>query len=173
MGLAPVLLILCLLNWKFLGRPIFFCQNRAGKYGAIFLLYKFRSMSLSDSNNSLSAYGHFIRRFSLDELPSLFNIIKGDINFVGPRPLLPEYNTRYTLKQLVRLSVKPGLTGLAQIKGRNNMTWSSKFRFDQLYVKRKSLSLDLYIIFKTAYICTMKAYLRPNQVKIPKRFDSC
>lgn len=140
-----------------LGRPIFFRQDRAGKDGKSFTLIKFRSMvsepdashrALSNEQR-LTTFGRFLRRTSLDELPELWNVLRGDMSLVGPRPLLPQYNERYSPEQARRLTVRPGLTGWAQINGRNNATWTRRFECDVWYVDNLSPALDLKILIKT------------------------
>lgn len=155
--LFPVLIIISSLNWLFLGNPILFVQERIGLLEKPFKLIKFRTMKhveddsgkLLPDEERLSEYGKFLRKLSLDELPSLLNVIKGDMSLVGPRPLLPEYIPFYTAEQRRRHTVKPGITGWAQINGRNSISWEEKFDLDIWYVKNKSLAVDIYIIFKT------------------------
>ena len=139
------------------GNP-FFTQERPGKNGKIFKLVKFKSMNNKRDENGellpdevrLTNYGRFIRNTSLDELPELINILKGDMAIVGPRPLLVRYLTRYNNTQARRHEVRPGLTGLAQVNGRNTISWEEKFRYDVEYVDKVSLLLDIKIILKTA-----------------------
>lgn len=155
--LSPVLLIVALLVKIKLGSPIIFKQNRPGKDEVIFSMYKFRTMTdAKDANGNylpdnvrLTKFGQLLRATSLDELPELWNILKGDMSFVGPRPLLVEYLPLYNENQRKRHSVRPGLTGLAQVKGRNAISWGEKFEYDCLYVSKYSFSLDLYIFFST------------------------
>lgn len=159
-GLSIVFLILILLIQVRLGRPIFFKQERAGLDGKSFTLYKFRSMTnernregklLTDAER-LSPLGIILRSTSLDELPSLLNIIKGQMSLVGPRPLDYTYLPYFTASEKVRHSVKPGLTGLAQIKGRNALSWEERFEYDLSYARKISFLLDLEIIMKTVSI---------------------
>ena len=140
------------------GRPILFRQERIGLHEREFTLLKFRSMapeqnaadgSLPDSAR-LTALGRLLRRTSLDELPQLWNVLKGDMSFVGPRPLLPEYLPRYSAFQRRRHGVKPGITGWAQVNGRNSLTWEQKFELDVWYVDHWSLALDARILWMTA-----------------------
>ena len=155
--LSPVLLIVALLVKIKLGSPIIFKQDRPGKDEVIFSMYKFRTMTdAKDANGNylpdnvrLTKFGQLLRATSLDELPELWNILKGDMSFVGPRPLLVEYLPLYNENQRKRHSVRPGLTGLAQVKGRNAISWGEKFKYDCLYVSKYSFSLDLYIFFST------------------------
>jgi sugar transferase EpsL len=138
----------------------FFIQKRAGLNGESFNLMKFRTMTdctdahgrLLDDHLRIHPLGNFIRMTSLDELPQLLNVIKGDMSIVGPRPLLPEYLPLYTPDQLKRHLVKPGITGLAQVNGRNLITWDSKFNYDKIYVENCSLGLDIKILFKTLMV---------------------
>ena len=152
MGLVAVMVLLRL------GKPVIFKQLRPGKDNLLFILYKFRTMSEEyDSSGRLlpdglriSTFGRFLRKLSLDELPELFNVLKGDMSLVGPRPLLMEYLDRYTREQARRHEVKPGITGWAQVNGRNAITWEEKFKYDVWYVDNWSLWLDLKILFLTA-----------------------
>jgi lipopolysaccharide/colanic/teichoic acid biosynthesis glycosyltransferase len=140
-----------------MGRPIFFKQIRPGLRGNPFLIYKFRTMlDLRDENGNLlpdekrlTKIGKFLRNTSLDELPELWNVLKGDMSLVGPRPLLMEYLGRYTPEQARRHNVKPGITGWAQINGRNAISWDEKFKLDVWYVDNWNIFLDLKIIFIT------------------------
>ena len=134
-----------------MGRPVFYLQDRAGLRGKIFRVVKFRTMRIGDDGDAvrLTRFGHILRNFSLDELPQLWNIMKGDMNFVGPRPLLPEYLSLYSKRQARRHEVKPGITGWAQVNGRNAISWEQKLEFDVWYVENRSLALDCRIILKT------------------------
>ena len=156
--LSPLLLILIIAGMVKMGGNPFFTQERPGKDGKIFKLVKFKSMNNKRDENGellpdevrLTNYGRFIRNTSLDELPELINILKGDMAIVGPRPLLVRYLTRYNATQARRHEVRPGLTGLAQVNGRNAISWEEKFRYDVEYVDKVSLLLDIKIILKTA-----------------------
>jgi sugar transferase EpsL len=130
-----------------MGRPIFFTQPRPGLHGKIFKLYKLRTMS----DGVETPLGRVLRLLSLDELPSFLNILKGDMSLVGPRPLLVQYLERYTSEQIRRHEVLPGLTGLAQVSGRNLLTWDQKFKLDLDYVQNQSLRLDIWILFQTVF----------------------
>lgn len=155
--LSPVLMILFLLCRVILGSPVIFQQERPGLNGEIFMMYKFRSMTdakdekgnLLPDEKRLTRFGLFMRRTSLDELPELFNILKGDMSFVGPRPLLVRYLDRYTPEQARRHEVRPGLTGWAQVNGRNAISWEEKFKLDVWYVDHWTFGLDLKILFMT------------------------
>ena len=155
--LSPVLLLLTVIGAFLMGGNPFFTQERPGKDGKIFKLVKFKSMNnkrdergeLLPDEKRLTSYGQFIRNTSLDELPELINILKGDMAIVGPRPLLVRYLTRYNKTQARRHEVRPGLTGLAQVNGRNAISWEEKFRYDVEYVDNLSLMLDIKIILMT------------------------
>ncbi|MEK3738277.1 MULTISPECIES: sugar transferase [Paenibacillus] len=137
--------------------PVLFRQKRPGKMGKIFTVYKFRTMSLeTDQDGNLlpdilrmTRVGSFLRKCSIDELPQLFNILKGDMSFIGPRPLLVQYLKHYTPEQNRRHDVVPGISGWAQVNGRNTISWEEKFQYDVWYVDHISLSLDTKIVFKT------------------------
>ncbi|MGO0057139.1 sugar transferase [Streptococcus suis] len=155
--LSPVILIVAILVRLKLGTPIFFTQERPGKDEKIFKMYKFRTMTDEQDANGqllpdsvrLTSFGKFLRSTSLDELPELWNILKGDMSIVGPRPLLVEYLPLYNAHQKKRHAVRPGLTGLAQVNGRNAISWESKFNYDVRYVETQSFGLDCQIIFQT------------------------
>lgn len=155
--LSPILVLIALLVRTKLGRPVLFKQIRPGLYGKPFILYKFRTMTDKQDENGdllpdegrLTSLGQFLRKTSMDELPGLFNVIKGDMSIVGPRPLLVEYLDRYTPEQARRHDVKPGITGWAQVNGRNSISWEEKFKLDVWYVDNWSLRLDLKIVLMT------------------------
>lgn len=157
--LIPVYAALYIIVWKKMGRPVFFTQERPGKDGKIFKMYKFRTMTNEKDENGkllpdekrLNKFGRFLRSTSLDELPELFNILKGDMSIVGPRPLLVSYLPLYNKKQRHRHDVRPGLTGLAQVKGRNVISWEERFDFDVQYVQELSFLLDVKIILMTVW----------------------
>lgn len=153
----PIFLIIMLLNITNLGTPIFFKQSRPGLHGKIFNIYKFRTMTNEFDNNGnllpdenrLNKFGKFLRSTSLDELPSLWNVLNGNMSLVGPRPLLIEYLPLYSQKQSRRHEVKPGITGWAQVNGRNKVNWNEKFEMDVWYVDNQSLFLDIKILWLT------------------------
>jgi lipopolysaccharide/colanic/teichoic acid biosynthesis glycosyltransferase len=155
--LSPLLGLLALAVWRAHGRPLLFRQARPGYGGRIFHIYKFRSMTnardaegaLLPDAERLTRLGRFLRAASLDELPELFNILRGEMSLVGPRPLLPQYLERYSPEQARRHAVLPGITGWAQINGRNAITWQEKFRLDVWYVDHWSFWLDLKILLLT------------------------
>jgi sugar transferase EpsL len=140
-----------------LGKPIVFTQPRPGKNGKVFNVYKFRSMTderdeqgeLLSDDLRLTKFGQLLRKLSLDELPQLFNVLKGDMSFVGPRPLLVEYLPLYNERQARRHEVRPGITGWAQVNGRNAISWEQKFEYDVWYVENQSILLDLKILILT------------------------
>ena len=156
--LSPLMLISCILIKMNKDGPILFKQKRPGKNGKIFTVYKFRTMSvhthdkdgreLSDFER-ISKIGNLLRKTSVDELPQLINILKGDMSFIGPRPLLTEYLDLYTPEQMRRHDVAPGISGWAQVNGRNTLTWEQKFEHDVYYVDNMSFSLDVKIFIKT------------------------
>ena len=160
---SPLLIILAILVRVKLGGPVIFKQERPGLNGKVFKLYKFRTMTdakdengnLLDDEYILTSFGKKLRSTSLDELPELYNILKGDMSIVGPRPLLVKYLPLYNDEQKRRHDVRPGLTGLAQVSGRNAITWTEKFNKDIEYVDNVSLGLDISIFFKTIY-CVLK-----------------
>jgi sugar transferase EpsL len=154
---SPLMIIIgCLVRWK-LGSPVFFKQMRPGLHGKPFYFYKFRTMTnQTDSNGRLlsdaerlTSVGLFLRKYSLDELLQLFNVLKGDLSLVGPRPLLMDYLPLYNAEQARRHEVKPGITGWAQVNGRNAISWEEKFVLDVWYVDNYSFLLDIKIIFIT------------------------
>ncbi|MGY5851057.1 sugar transferase [Salegentibacter sp. F14] len=151
--LVPITLLLVLANN---GKPFFF-QKRPGKHGQIFSIIKFKTMTdqkdsqgnLLPDSDRLTGIGKFVRKTSIDEIPQLLNVLKGDMSIIGPRPLLPEYLDLYTQRQNKRHEVKPGITGWAQVNGRNAISWTKKFEYDVWYVENQSFWLDLKIFFKT------------------------
>jgi lipopolysaccharide/colanic/teichoic acid biosynthesis glycosyltransferase len=132
--------------------PVLFYQQRIGYQNKPFLIYKFRTLKVDSSHklqNRRFPFGNFLRRTSIDELPQLWNVLKGDMSLIGPRPLPIEYLNRFSSEQLRRHNVRPGITGLAQVNGRNSLTWEEKFKFDIYYVNNVSLLLDFQILMKT------------------------
>jgi len=159
-----------------LGRPVLFRQQRPGLHGVPFELVKFRTMRPVDSRRDwtddasrLTPFGAWLRASSLDELPTLWNVIRGDMSLVGPRPLLMVYLERYSLEQRRRHEVKPGLTGLAQVSGRNAISWEDKFALDVRYVDTRSLRLDVRILFLTLRSVVRREGIAPvGQVAMPE-----
>ncbi|WP_347351504.1 sugar transferase [Intrasporangium sp.] len=152
---APIQIVTAVTVLVVHGRPVLFRQQRPGKDEVIFELVKFRTMRLPDATHvtdaeRLTRFGQFLRSTSLDELPSLWNVLKGDMSLVGPRPLLVEYLPLYSPEQARRHEVRPGITGLAQINGRNALTWEDKFTLDIKYVQNRRLSVDLEVLLRTA-----------------------
>ncbi|MFF5173134.1 sugar transferase [Micromonospora sp. NPDC000089] len=152
---GPVMAVVALLVLATMGRPVLFRQTRLGRHGRPFTILKFRSMATggdgSDSDAArLTPLGRRLRDTSLDELPSLWNVLRGDMSLVGPRPLPTQYRFRYTPEQFRRHLVRPGLTGLAQVNGRNGLGWDEKFEYDVWYVDHRTLPLDLRIMVRTA-----------------------
>lgn len=168
--LAPVLLIVAIFIYFQLGSPIVFEQDRVGERGKVFKLIKFRTMLNShdaDGNllpveERLTPFGNFIRSTSLDETLELFNVLKGDMSLVGPRPLLVEYVPLYSEEQFRRHDVKPGITGWAQVNGRNNISWNEKFKLDVWYVDHFSLMLDIKILFMTLFKVIKRSDINPE-----------
>ena len=171
-SLTPLVLIIAVLVRMRIGSPVFFRQERPGLHGKPFTIYKFRTMTderdedgnlLSDGER-LTCLGQFLRKTSMDELPELFNVIKGDMSIIGPRPLLMQYLDRYTPEQARRHEVKPGITGWAQVNGRNAISWEDKFKQDVWYVDNRSSYLDLKIIAITIWkILKREGIKQPGQ----------
>ena len=158
--LAPVMGLIALAVWRTMGRPVLFRHVRPGLHGKPFVMYKFRTMrDLRDAEGKLlpdearlTPFGRWLRSTSLDELPELVNVLRGEMSLVGPRPLLMEYLDRYTPEQARRHEVKPGITGWAQIHGRNNLRWDERFKLDVWYVDNWSLWLDVKILWRTLWM---------------------
>lgn len=155
--LSPLMLAVALLVLAKLGRPVLFIQERPGLHGKPFRIYKFRTMLNGDPGKTedtadaqrMTRFGRFLRSTSLDELPELWNVVKGDMSLVGPRPLLMEYVPLYSPQQARRQEVRPGITGWAQVQGRNTLSWEKKFELDVWYVDHRSLWLDLKVLSLT------------------------
>ena len=155
--LLPLIILVALLIRFKLGSPILFTQNRPGLHGKVFKMMKFRSMldakdkhgNLLPDNERMTKFGTFLRSTSLDELPGLFNVLKGDMSLVGPRPLLVQYLPLYSTEQARRHNVRPGITGWAQVNGRNAISWEQKFKLDVWYVENQNFWLDIKILFLT------------------------
>ena len=168
---SPIFLIVSILVLIFLGRPIIFKQERPGKNEKVFKLYKFRTMTDKKDKNGkllpdeqrLPKFGKFLRKTSLDELPEFINILKGDMSFIGPRPLLVEYLPYYTKEEHHRHDVTPGLTGWAQVHGRNLVNWDERFKLDVEYVNKVSFLLDLKIVFLTIKTVLVREGITDNK----------
>ncbi len=175
--LSPLMILISIFIYFSMGKPVLFKQKRPGYKEKIFTLYKFRTMTNEKDKNGnllpdekrLTKVGKIIRNLSLDELPQLFNVLKGDMSFVGPRPLLVEYLPLYNDRQRKRHEVKPGITGLAQVMGRNALTWKEKFEYDIYYVENLSFWLDLKIILLTILKVLKREGISPeNRVTMEK-----
>ncbi|MCP8967841.1 sugar transferase [Ectobacillus ponti] len=177
--LSPTFLIVALLVRGKLGSPILFKQERPGRNEKIFKMYKFRTMTderdaegnLLPNDVRLTQFGKLLRSTSLDELPELFNILKGDMSIVGPRPLLVEYLSLYDEQQKLRHKVRPGLSGLAQVNGRNAISWEEKFKFDVQYVDHVSFLGDCKIIFLTIKKVLIREGINSNNIVTMERFQ--
>lgn len=175
---SPLIILLALLVRLFLGAPILFTQIRPGLHGQAFTVYKFRTMTdekdasgeLLPDDVRLTPFGLFLRRSSLDELPQLFNVLKGDVSLVGPRPLLMEYLPLYTTEQAKRHLVRPGITGWAQVNGRNAISWERKFELDVWYVNHQSFLLDMKILFLTVKKVLVKEGISAQGMETMPRF---
>ena len=177
--LMPFIAIVALQIRRKLGAPVFFRQVRLGKNGKLFEMIKFRSMkdsvdsrgNLLPDSERLTPFGVFLRSTSLDELPELWNVLKGDMSLVGPRPLLPEYRPYYSEVELRREEVRPGITGWAQVNGRNALSWEDKFKLDIWYVDNMSNRLDFKILFFTFLTVIRKENINTSEGKIMPRLD--
>lgn len=177
--LSPVLLVLFVLVRVKLGSPAVFTQERPGKDEKIFKLYKFRSMTeerdsegaLLPDEQRLTRFGRTLRATSLDELPELFNILKGDMSLVGPRPLLVRYLPYYTEEERKRHSVRPGLTGYAQVNGRNCLGWEERFKYDVEYAEHVTFRMDLHILCKTVVKVVKRSDILSGAEQVTEDFD--
>jgi undecaprenyl phosphate N,N'-diacetylbacillosamine 1-phosphate transferase len=174
--LSPILIILTILIWLVMGRPVFFIQVRAGKDKIPFSIYKYRTMKqfASDKNSDklrLTRLGSLLRKASIDEWPQLVNILKGDMSFIGPRPLLMDYLPYYNSREVLRYKVRPGMTSLAGINGRSNLTWEEQFEMDAYYFENLSFRLDAKIFFKTIPKVLVPADVMIIGRKNQERFD--
>jgi len=176
--LAPILLVVSLVILLTMGRPIFFIQRRLGYKGQLFNVIKFRTMnniksndgSLLEDSKRLTSIGKFLRNTSIDELPQFINVLRGDISLVGPRPLLPEYQPLYSKRQWQRHNVMPGITGWAQINGRNAINWKMRFELDLWYVEHASFYLDMKIICLTIWKIAKRDGINPPGKATMERF---
>ena len=179
--LSLIFLLLCYKVRKNLGAPIFFYQERPGKDGIIFKMIKFRSMKdvfdkkgrpLPDDKR-ITPFGQKLRSTSLDEMPQLINVLKGDMSIVGPRPQMKDFLEHYTPEQMRRHEVRPGMTGLAQVSGRNHLSWEEKFELDVEYVDKQSIWLDFKIMLKTVKVMIKKEGINaPDQTVGASRFSN-
>ncbi|MCY6413482.1 sugar transferase [Acinetobacter sp. VNH17] len=177
--LSPIFILVAYKVRKNLGAPIFFYQERPGENGKLFKMIKFRSMKngVDQCGNPLpdelriTPFGQKLRSTSLDEMPQLFNVLKGDMSIVGPRPQMTEFLEHYTVDQMRRHEVKPGMTGLAQVSGRNNLSWEEKFDLDVQYVENHNILLDFKIMVKTVDVMLKREGINaPNQTVGSSRF---
>lgn len=174
----PIFLITGILVLIFLGKPAIFRQKRPGKKEKIFTMYKFRTMSnkkdkdgnLLPNELRITKFGSFLRKTSLDEIPEFINILKGDMSFVGPRPLRVDYLPLYNKEQKHRHDIRPGLTGLAQVSGRNNITWSEKFKYDLDYISNITFLNDLKIILLTIEKVVLRKDIYSNNKEFSEKF---
>ncbi len=178
--LLLVMVLIFLLVWFNMGTPVFYSQLRPGLNGKTFRMYKFRSMNndkdsegnLLDAQLRITKFGRFLRSSSLDELPELYNVLKGEMSLVGPRPLRVEYLPFYNDYQSQRHNVRPGITGWAQVNGRNAISWDQKFDYDVYYVKNVSLKFDLKIIFLTVVKILKRDGVNSSDDKLMKPFNN-
>ena len=178
--LMPIYLVIIVMVRINLGSPIFFKQERPGLNDKVFNIYKFRTMTNEHDNygnllpdeTRLTKFGRFLRSTSLDELPSLWSVLKGDMSLIGPRPLLVEYLHFFSEKQARRHEVRPGITGWAQVNGRNAISWEEKFELDVWYVDNLSITLDIKIIWLTIIKVLFRDGISPNNKDIMPRFDT-
>ncbi len=178
--LMPVFLIVVYKVRKNLGSPVFFLQERPGKDGKLFKMIKFRSMkdgvdqdgNILPDEERITPFGQKLRSTTLDEMPQLINVLKGDMSIVGPRPQLADFMQHYTPRQMRRHEVRPGMTGLAQVSGRNNLSWEEKFELDVEYVEKHNIWLDFKIMLKTVQVMLKKEGINaPDQLVGASRFS--
>jgi len=178
--LSPIFILIAYKVSKNLGSPIFFLQERPGKNGKIFKMIKFRSMrdgvdkdgNILPDEERITPFGQKLRSTTLDEMPQLINVLKGDMSIVGPRPQLADFMQHYTPRQMRRHEVRPGMTGLAQVNGRNNLSWEEKFELDVEYVEKHNIWLDFKIMFKTVLVILKKEGINsPDQLVGASRFS--
>jgi len=178
--LMPIYLVIIILVRTNLGSPIFFKQKRPGLNNKVFNIYKFRTMTndhdhygnLLPDETRLTKFGRFLRSTSLDELPSLWSVLKGDMSLIGPRPLLVEYLPFFSEKQARRHEVRPGITGWAQVNGRNAISWEEKFELDVWYVDNLSITIDIKILWLTIIRVLFRDGISPDNKDIMPRFDT-
>ena len=171
----PVMLIVSIAIRRSMGAGVIFSQKRPGLHGRIFKMYKFRTMvhfdknSIKSDDERITSLGKFLRASSLDELPGLINVIKGDMSLVGPRPLLVDYLEKYTPTEMRRHDALPGMTGLAQVRGRNNLSWRHKFKYDIFYVDHQNIYFDIRILIETVMVVLLRRGFRSHGEL--RRFD--
>jgi lipopolysaccharide/colanic/teichoic acid biosynthesis glycosyltransferase len=168
---APLMICVALVVAALMGRPVLFAQERPGRVGRPFTLYKFRTMreGAADDGERLTGLGRWLRRLSLDELPQLWNVLRGDMSIVGPRPLLMEYLPLYSTEQARRHTVRPGITGWAQVNGRNAQSWDDRLRLDVWYVDHCSFVLDLKILWLTGLrVISSEGVSQPGHATMPR-----
>ena len=174
--LLPIIILCSIISILLQGFPVFFLHKRLGKNGIFFTMIKFRTMTNGVSQSAehdifrLTKWGRFLRKTSIDELPVLLNVMKGEMSLVGPRPLPIKYFDRFNSFQKKRMDVKPGITGLAQIKGRNQLSWKRRFKYDIDYINKKSFFLDLSIIIKTLYLVIFQKNIGGKSQEIMPEF---
>lgn len=166
----PVLIFAAILIFLTMGRPVSFSQTRPGRNKNPFVIFKLRTMHEKANSNDtdeqrITGLGKLIRKFSIDELPQIINVLRGNMSLVGPRPLLMEYNALFSEKQNKRFLVKPGITGWAQVNGRNELSWDEKLELDIFYVENYSFLLDIKILFKTIWVVLYSVGFRPSGEK--------
>jgi lipopolysaccharide/colanic/teichoic acid biosynthesis glycosyltransferase len=174
-ALLPILFLIAALVFVLMGKPIFFVQPRPGKDGKVFDVIKFRTMHSAQHGAEkgtlgISSLGNILRRTSMDELPQLWNVLRGDMSLVGPRPLLVEYLPLYSREQNRRHEVRPGITGWAQVNGRNAISWEDKFRLDVWYVDHQSLELDVKILVLTLVKAFLGSGVNQSRTVIAEKF---
>ena len=171
--LSPLYLLLAICGLLLQGRPVLFTQERPGKKGRVFRIWKFRTMQAGEGSDfqRLTSWGRFLRATTLDELPQLWNVLHGEMSLVGPRPLLVEYLPLYTPHQFRRHEVSPGMTGWAQVKGRNSLTWEERFELDVWYVENQSFILDLKIILLTFVAVLLRKGVNQSGSKTMEKFQ--
>lgn len=171
---SPLLVVTAAVSRFRQGKPVLFSQTRAGRGGQPFVLWKFRTMRGPDhggtDDDRLTAWGRLLRHSSIDELPQLFNVLIGDMSLVGPRPLYLHYIPRYSVEQAERLSVRPGLTGLAQVSGRNLLDWEARLRLDTRYARSLSLRLDASIVVRTVVLLVGRSSTAASSAETPAEF---
>lgn len=169
---SPLMILVIIFIKVFEDFDVFFIQKRAGKNGQEIFVYKFQTINKNNTNEiKISKLGRFLRISRFDEIPQFFNVLKGEMSLVGPRPLYLKYNDLYDENQKRRLSIKPGITGWAQVNGDNNLSWSKKFKYDVWYVENENIFLDMFILFKTIIVILKKLFSKKNSLIIEEEFN--